>query len=332
MITLIKLNAGICCKTTLIIRLIKIIFRKVIVLCRLLFGQHQIGVITLISAIFLFPSCEKNITVDIPVVSTQIVVEGYVEAGKNPGVLLSNTLPFFGSVNTLNLQQYTIKGAIVTVDNGTMVDTLRDFFNIGVYFSTTMLGESGKTYSLRVLVNGKVLTATTMIPNPVHLDSTWFKVDGNRDSLGYAWAHLSDPDTLGNCYRWFARRINHYTYGTDTGKEKDTNFVTPRGSVFDDKFINGKSFDFGYDRGKFPNSQKDDDNNDERGFFKRGDTIVIKFCTIDRAHFEFWRTEETQAGNNGNPFGSPAPVLSNINGGLGIWGGYNATYDTIIAR
>ena len=286
----------------------------------------------LLTSISIFTACEKNVTVDIPMVESAIVVEGYIEAGKNPYVILSNTLPFFGTVNTLNLEQYTIKGATVTITNGSRVDTLKDYFNVGVYFTTALTGEAGKSYDLRILVNGKVLTASTYIPQPLHLDSTWFKVDGNRDSLGFVWAHLTDPDTLGNCYRWFAWRINHYTYGVEAGDQKDTSFIAPRGSVFDDKFINGKSFDFGYNRGSYPSSQKEDDNNDERGFFKRGDTIVVKFCTIDRAHFEFWRTEETQAGNNGNPFGSPAPVLGNIQGGLGIWGGYNATYDTIIAR
>ena len=59
---------------------------------------------------------------------------------------------------------------------------------------------------------------------------------------------------------------------------------------------------------------------------------MVKFCSIDRNTFEFWRTEETQVQNNGNPFGSPAPISGNIKGGLGIWGGYAASYDTIIAR
>src|SRR6185369_17067071 len=74
----------------------------------------------------IFTSCEKNVTVEVPVVESQVVVEGYIENGKNPYVILSNSLPFFGSVNTLNLLQYTIKGATVTVDDGTTLDTLKD--------------------------------------------------------------------------------------------------------------------------------------------------------------------------------------------------------------
>jgi hypothetical protein len=284
--------------------------------------------------IFCFTSCEKNISVEVPHAESEIVVEGYIETGEHPSVILSNSLPFFGTISTniLDLLQYTIKGATVTINNGSVTDTLKDFLNIGYYLAPNMIGEAGKTYLLKISTGEKILSASTFIPPSIHLDSVWFKVDGNRDSLGYAWAHLTDPDTLGNYYRWFAKRINHYTYGGLTGRIKDTAFIAPRGSVFEDKFINGRSFDFAYNRGSFPNSEKEDDNNDEEGFFKKGDTVVVKFCTIDRAHFEFWRTEETQAGNNGNPFGSPAPVTSNIIGGLGIWGGYNATYDTIIAE
>ena len=293
--------------------------------------RSEIGVIILLLSL-IFTSCEKNVTVEIPQSKNKIVVEGYVETGKIPFVILSHTLPFFGSINIESVVQNTIQGASVIVNNGTITDTLIQIPGYGIYFCPHIIGEAGKTYSLRIITNGIVLTATTSVPNPVPLDSTWFKIDGNRDSLGYLWAHLSDPDTLGNYYRWFARRINRYTYGSRIGERKDSIFVTPRGSVLEDKFVNGKSFDFGYNRGSIPNSTKDDDNNDERNFFKRGDTIVVKFCAIDRAHFLFWRTEEMQVGNNGNPFGSPAPIISNIDGGLGIWGGYASTFDTVIAR
>lgn len=286
--------------------------------------------------ILILTACEKNVTVEVPKADEQIVIEGYIETGTNPFVILTRTLPFFGSINTStsSLLENTITGALVTINNGTVVDTLTQLAgtDYGIYTTTRMVGEIGKNYSLTVSVNGKVLSATTSIPNPVQLDSVWWKADGQRDSLGFAWAHLTDPDTLGNCYRWFARRMNRYTYGENAGKQKDSTFIAPQGSAFEDKFFNNRSFDFNAIRGQFLNSQKDDDQDIERIYFKRGDTIVVKFCSIDRAHFEFWRTEESQVGSNGNQFGSPAPITSNINGGLGIWGGYATTFDTIIAQ
>jgi len=277
-------------------------------------------------------SCEKNVTVTVPGAEELIVIEGYIETGENPFLVLSRTLPFFGTINTSTVFQQTIQGAIVTIDDGNIIDTLDQIPGIGVYTTTRITGQELRSYQLRVVVEGKVLTSSTYIPAAIPLDSVWFKVSGTRDSLGFAWAHLTDPDTLGNHYRWFAQRINKYTFGDLIGRVKDSILIAPSGSVFEDKFINGKSFDLGYQRGNFRNSEKEDDLNDEKFFFKKGDTIVIKFCTLDRAHFEFWRTEETQVSSNGNPFASPAPVTGNIDGGLGIWGGYASTFDTIIAK
>jgi hypothetical protein len=272
------------------------------------------------------------VTVDIPETPPKIVVEGYIETGTPPIVLLTKSLPFFGQINTNNILAGSILGATVIINNGTQIDTLTQIPGYGVYTTPNMIGEVGKTYSLTVISNGETVTSVTSIVQPVSFDSTWWKVDGQRDSLGFIWAHLTDPDTLGNCYRLFTQRINSYTYGDDIGKRKDSIFYAPQGSVFEDRYINAKSFDINFFRGRYENSSKPDDNNDEKFFFKRGDTIVVKFCAIDRGHFEFWRTEESQVSSNGNPFGSPQPVHSNIVGGLGVWGGYSPTYDTIIAQ
>ena len=67
----------------------------------------------------------------------------------------------------------------------------------------------------------------------------------------------------------------------------------------------------------------------ESGFFKKGDTVIVKFCTIDHSTFEFWRDAENQLGNNGSPFAVPSNVKSNIKGGLGVWASYNSTIDTL---
>jgi hypothetical protein len=280
----------------------------------------------------IFFGCERNVTVEVPESEEQIVVEGKIETDGFPQVILSRSLPFFGEINVNEVFQNTIQGATVIVEDGFTIDTLKQFPGFGYYFGTQIIGVPGRTYKLTIYVEGKTLYSITTIPHPVILDSVWWKVDGNRDSLGFAWAHITDPDTLGNCYQWFAQRINQYTFGVDSGEVKDSVFIAAPGSVFEDKFFNVKSFDFSFPRGFFRFSTKEDDYNEERYFFKRGDTIVVKFCSIDRNTFEFWRTEETQVQNNGNPFGSPAPVTHNIEGGLGIWGGFAPYFDTIIAK
>ena len=69
-------------------------------------------------------------------------------------------------------------------------------------------------------------------------------------------------------------------------------------------------------------------------YFNIGDTVSIKFCTIDKDHYEFWNTFQDEVLNTVNPFASSLSVIkSNIQGdGLGIWGGYGVSYYTLIIK
>lgn len=274
--------------------------------------------------VFIFSSCEKDITVDLPVPESKLVVEGYITPGSPAYVFISRSVAFFAPVDSASLAGAAIKNAVVVVSDGSISDTLiAPAPDIGYfYISPNLTGEIGKTYTLTVSTEtGETVSAITTIPAPVALDSIWFQAQTETDSLGWTWARLSDPAFPGNNYRWFAKRLG-----------KDNDFIPPFGSVIEDKFFNGLSFDFAYDRGAKPNSTADDDNNEEAGFFKRGDTIVVKFAAITDESFDFWRSAETQSGSNGNPFGSPAPLKSNIEGGIGIWEGFSFTLDTTIAE
>lgn len=269
-------------------------------------------------------SCEKDITVDLPEPEERIVVEGYISPGSPPLVFISKTAPFFAPLDSLSLLQYTVRDAQVIISDGTTTDTLiAPFSSTGyLYTSLNMIGEVGKSYALKIrLADGRELSSETTIPSPVPLDSVWFRRIPENDSLGWAWARISDPPASGNCYRWFAKRLG-----------KDNDYLAPAGSVSDDRFYNGLSFDFAATRGKVPNSIADDDNNEEEGLFKAGDTIAVRFTSITEASFKFWRSAESQVNSVGNPFGSPAPLKGNIEGGIGIWEGYSFVLDTIYAQ
>lgn len=274
--------------------------------------------------IILLSSCERDITVDLPKPEIKLIVEGYITPGLPAYVFISNTAAFFDPVDSLSLLASTEKNALVTVSDGITIDTLiAPVSGVGYfYISPSLIGEVGKTYILNVTTeNGRKASAITKINPPVALDSIWFRRQSPTDSLGWTWARLSDSPLTPNSYRWYAKRL---------GKDKD--FIAPVGSVIEDKFFNGLSFDFAYNRGSVPNSTAEDDNNEEEGFFKAGDTIVVKFASITEESFDFWRAAETQSSSNGNPFGSPAPLKSNITGGIGIWEGFSFTLDTTVAQ
>jgi hypothetical protein len=268
-------------------------------------------------------SCTKNVNLDLPNPPQLLVVEGHIEPNQQAYLYLSHNFAFFGSTTIASiLSQDVVHGAKITVSDGTTTDTMREILpSIGYYQSITLKGQIGKTYSLKVVAMGQTLTSSTTILQPIKLDSAWFQVQPGLDTLGYMWAILNDPPQPGNCYRWLAERIG-----------KDTTFIPPEYSVFNDQFINGQKFEFYYDRGIFPGSKAMDDTDNERHYFKTGEKVVIKFCAIDNTAYQFYNLYYFQLSNNGNPFGSPAPLPGNINGGLGIWCAYGSYLDTVLCK
>lgn len=278
-----------------------------------------------LAAITLF-SCSKEITIDLPQVEKKIVIDGGIYTGDFAEVTLTWSTGYFDPIDSASLAGYLISSGTVVVTDGAQTDTLHVAYDPNkpipiVWKGSVITGQIGHTYTLTVIADGQTATASTTIPTPVPLDSAWFKIEPDQDTLGFAWAHLTDPVGQGNGYRWFAKRIT-----------KDPAFMAPYGSSFDDRFIEGKSFDFAYNRPSNPGSTAPEDNDGQRGYYKTGDTIVVQFCSIGQREVNFFRTFETEVGNNGNPFASPGVIATNIEGGLGIFCGYSPSYDTIICH
>ncbi len=321
-----------------------------------------INKITLRFALCLIPytlcllfSCQKDIEVKLPDAQAKICVDGKIEPGLPPFVILTHNMPYFGAADLNALQNMFVHDAVVKISNGATTVTLTEYcsqslpdsimpivaaftgvdaaslksLNYCLYttFNSAVWGVIGATYKLSIDVSGKSLTSTTKILDPIPLDSIWYKyIKVNRygDSLGFVYAHLTDPAAEGNAYRWFAMR-----------RGKDQSFIAPSGSVFDDKFINGKSFDFAYNRGSVPNSKAWDDNSSEAGYFKIGDTVIVKYCTIDHAAFDFFRHVDVAVYSQKNPFAAPTSVPSNVypkEDALGIWCGYGTFMDTVVFK
>ena len=277
----------------------------------------------LIAAV-LFSGCTTDITVDLPEPTPQIVVEGYIEQGQAPYVLLTRNTAFFGNFDVNDIDKYLVHDAVVVVSNEFTTDTLTEncitytsddrTYTVCYYVSQQQLiiGEVGKSYKLQVIAEGKTITAETIIPDIVAFDSIWYEPHENEenDSLVTVLGQLPDPDTIGNYYRYFSQRNSERTY--------------PVFSI-DDRFFNGENFKFPLRRGQDPDEEIDEDT---YGYFWRGDTVVIKWAAISKSHYDFWNTLEYEM-SSGGPFGSATVIKSNIKGGLGIWGGYAAFYDTL---
>ncbi len=279
--------------------------------------------------LFLIPAvagqnCEKELKIDLPQPESKIVVEGWIEQGGYPYVILTRNAPYFSSVDSSSLRGYVVTKAKVTIISGDQYEVLTlkpndAYFPPYVYFGSELTGEVKETYHLKVEFENseKNVFAATSIPELTEPDSVWFQLEPGSDSLGRIWIRLSDNPDENNYYRLLTKR-----------KGKDKRYVASFKSAFSDKLFNGETIVQGFGRGI---SDLLDFNRDN--LFRLGDTIHVKFCSLDKEHYEFWNTYQNEILLSANPFSaSNARVKSNIQNGLGVWGGYAASYHTIIAK
>ena len=99
--------------------------------------------------------------VELPQSAPQIVVEGWIEDGYHPIVMLTTTVPIGESVTDLNeLKKFVINWGKVTISDGenSVVLTGRrddDYFPPYIYTTSSMTGQAGKTYTITVESNGQ---------------------------------------------------------------------------------------------------------------------------------------------------------------------------------
>jgi len=280
-------------------------------------------------------SCEKDISFDIENQPPKLVVDAQIEEGQPPIVLLTNTLNVFNSITPQLAAGSFVSNAKVTISNGTKTHQLKEFsiaigggFFLNYYSnnpanpSTAFVGDTNTRYNLRIETGGEVYTATTFLPkNRRTMDSLWWKKspvegDSNRVTLR---GKFTDPIGLGDNIRYYTK-INR------------SPFLTPRNSVFTDEVVDGRKFEFDIAVGKDRNAESENDPSKTIDF-RRGDTITIKLCNIDKASYNFWNTLEFSYNSIGNPFSAPNKVLGNIsNGALGVFCGYSVREKTIICK
>ena len=277
-------------------------------------------------------ACEKTLTIQPDSQTPKLVVEGQIENGQAPIVVLSNSLDYFSTIDAATLNSSYVHGAKLTISDGSKTIPLKEFtvpLTGGFFFYyyspsqssplTTMFGDFGKKYDLRIETGGQVYSSSTNIPLLAKkIDSLWWKKAPSIPDTSnkvVLMARVTDPPGYGNYIRYFTK-TNRF------------DFYPGLNSVFDDQIIDGKTYDVQVFQGVTKNEKVQ---RSDYGFFNRGDTAIVKFCNIDKASYDFWRTWEFTYQSVGNPFSSPGKVAGNINNGaLGSFCGYAVQYKSLI--
>ena len=250
-------------------------------------------------------SCQKSL----PPVETRLVVEGWIENGGHPVVLLSESFPVAlnQEITVEDMVRNVVKWAKVTVSDGDQTVTLtgvmdESYFPPYVFTTGGMTGEVGKTYALRVEYKDYVATAETTIPAPVPLDTVY--VAAVQDSLCHVVCGFTDPPEPGNCYKFFTR-----TTGVDA------HYHPSLLAQLEDSYLNGYTEVFLYNTLRLMDLVSDPN-------LRQGDELWVKMCTMDRESFRFWKNFESTLLSNVFNMDFWVETNSSVQGGLGYWIGY----------
>ncbi len=301
----------------------------------------------------LFSSCRKEIDVEIISTTQYLVVEGSIEPGFPPYVILTTSQNYFDSITNNTYQDLFIKDAEIKVwttdiDGNTdtvnltfLDDSIPYFIDVEYFNNPNNYGfsKAGQTYHLYIKWNSQIITSTTTIPSPTGLDSIWVEKNPNinadwwLESTSDIWSVYTDDHNTNNNILVKSKRLEHWINTNNGAINQSDNFLSLV-DCLSDQIFNGESFKTAFLRpkqgfppfGSYQSNRYEWNNSIQDSVYLPNDVVLIKFCQIDESSMMFWRSVMRTFTNNGNPFTEPMNLVSNINGGLGVWTGYGPVY------
>ena len=204
----------------------------------------------LLPAITLFSiSCYQDvIDLDLSDFESQIVIEGNITNQPGPyTVKISRTVGYEKSRDFP-----PVYGAeVVITDDAGNFETLREIRS-GRYWTSSLKGVPGRTYSMSVNVDGKEYTASCTMPEPLELNSILYDI---YDQLAFLRCEFSDREGIDDFFRLKIYRNETYveTY------------------LYQGRFRDGQSIDI-----------------DINTMFFLGDDVKIEMLAIDRTIYEYF--------------------------------------------
>lgn len=248
----------------------------------------------------------------------KVVIEGHIEDGAPAQVRLTRSAAFNHDLDTTYLLKHVILSAKVSVSDGQETEILTLGVEQGllppyVYSGEKIKGEAGKTYHLQVEYDGKVITATTVIPeSTVKINDCWAtEQDALNGNLNINFYNTDDIDI----YYQTATRIVQF---------EKTFTICLYGNFPSEKFAAGELVPTTLNRGLnfFHGSNFLSE-------FCRGDLVEIRLRTLHKDSYDFWVSWENEILNAQNPiFPAHTNLRSNIKSpnAIGIWAGYSTSY------
>ncbi len=234
-------------------------------------------------------SCEDVVDVEVQNGPTRLVVEASINwekgtSGNVQTIKLRSSTPFFNTASN------PVTGATVVVINNANDETYNFVDqNNGEYRTTTFEPVLGQSYSLQIIHDGEVYSATETMTSVADITEVFQDTeDGFEDDVLEVHIAFTDPIEMGNNYLFRFQR------------EGD---LLPVLEVAEDEFVNGNEIDWWYE------IEEDEDNNILP--FAPGDIVAIEMFGISKDYYNYINILIEQLGGVGLFEATPVAVRGN---------------------
>jgi len=266
--------------------------------------MRRLLIIVLVSS-FIVTSCEKVIDVNLDNAEKKYVIEGILTDQAGQCEVTITQTKNFNEDNTFT----PVTGATVNItDNSTGITTALGEEPGGVYKHATLAGTFGKTYTLRVSINGTDYTASSTMPQLVNMDTIYVSDDTWFDGKAIKMSNVEYDDPAGSAnYYKFVRYLN--------GVKTKRVFIN-NDDLSDGRHATATLFV--------------DGNDNEEDKLESGDTMRIDMLCIDAAVYKYWYSLDQSATGQAQS-AAPANPVTNISGGaLGYFSAHTFQTKTMI--
>ena len=243
-------------------------------------------------------SCTRVIDIDLNSKAPQIVIEGKINNEAGPyQIKISKTVNF----SETNKFPAVTNALVIVTDNIGTVDTLVQPEQ-GVYQTSKVIGTPGRTYTLKVAIDGRSFVSICKMPEVTNLDSLYLTknpFDFGSELKSVSVPVFIDKSGVNNYYRFIEYHNNK--------KISDL-------QLLDDKFADGSYIENPLFNGT----------DEERVI---NDSITVEMLCLDKAVYEYFRSIPF----SGGPV--PANPNSNISGGcLGYFSAFTISRKKIVIQ
>ncbi len=253
-------------------------------------------------------SCsEEIIDIDLSDYRDTIVIEGIISNNSGPHrVRISKAKYIFESAES----QVVSDASVTITDNEGNVALLNET-EPGLYETRSITGVPGRVYTLEVIAEGKVYSATSKMPEPLEMDIIRFQRFSSTTPEYFLRCSFHDRDGVDDFYR-----INFYRNGY---------YLSSDMILYQGKYTDGEEIVI------------DDLNN----FFYRLDRVNIEVISLNRNIFEYYyflenSLPEDEGGDDEVvdiiEFGYSNPKSNISNGALGFFSAQSYTNYSMVVR